>query len=253
MSYDPANCDLRRDICLNPSLIRKTHRWLGLIAAIQLLIWTGSGLFFSIVPIDDVRGTHLLQAPAALRLGYVRLLSPSDLVAQHKELKMLSLAKLQLQQRLNTPIYLAKIDDKLLTYNAETAEKLEPLTESEALSIATNSTQLLAQSATWVTEVDPGSEYRDGELPAWKIELKGVDEANLWIGANSGKVSAVRTNTWRLYDFLWGLHIMDYVDRDNFNSWLLRAFALLGVITIASGLALFFISAKQRKRAKTAY
>ena len=236
---------------MKSSFIRKAHRWLGLIAAIQLLIWTGSGLFFSIVPIDDVRGTHLLQAPPALRLEHVRLISPSELVAQHQELAMLSVGKVQLQQRLYTPIYLVKREDELLVFHAETAAKLAPLSETEAHSIATNSSQLPVQSLSWVTSVDRGSEYRDGELPAWKVELKGVDEANLWIGANSGKVSAIRTNTWRLYDFLWGLHIMDYVDRDNFNSWLLRAFALLGVMTIASGLLLFFISAKQRKRAKT--
>ncbi len=236
---------------MKSSFIRKAHRWLGLIAAIQLLIWTGSGLFFSIVPIDDVRGTHLLQAPPTLRLEHVRLISPSELVAQHQELAMLSVGKVQLQQRLYTPIYLVKREDELLVFHAETAAKLAPLSETEAHSIATNSSQLPVQSLSWVTSVDRGSEYRDGELPAWKVELKGVDEANLWIGANSGKVSAIRTNTWRLYDFLWGLHIMDYVDRDNFNSWLLRAFALLGVMTIASGLLLFFISAKQRKRAKT--
>jgi hypothetical protein len=233
---------------LNPSLIRKTHRWLGLIAAIQLLIWTASGLFFSIVPIDDVRGTHLLQAPPALRLNHVRLISPSSLVSQHQELAMLSLGKVQLQQRLYTPVYIVTLENKLSVYHAETAKKLPPLTETQALSIATNTTRLPILSATWITEVSQGSEYRDGELPAWKIELNGVDEANLWVGANTGKVSAIRTNTWRLYDFLWGLHIMDYVDRDNFNSWLLRAFALLGVITVASGIALFFISAKQRKR-----
>ncbi len=236
---------------MKSSFIRKAHRWLGLIAAIQLLIWTGSGLFFSIVPIDDVRGTHLLQAPPALRLEHVRLVSPSELVAQHQELAMLSVGKVQLQQRLYTPIYLVKREDELLVFHAESAEKLAPLSENEAHSIATNSSPLPVQSLSWVTSVERGSEYRDGELPAWKVELKGVDEANLWIGASSGKVSAIRTNTWRLYDFLWSLHIMDYVDRDNFNSWLLRVFALLGVFTIASGLLLFFISAKQRRGQRT--
>ncbi len=233
---------------LNPTFIRKTHRWLGLIAAIQLLIWTASGLFFSIVPINDVRGTHLLQTPPALRLDHVRLVSPNDLVSKHRELAVVSLGKIQLQQRLYTPVYIVKLADGLSVYHGETAEKLPPLTESEALSVASNATHLQALSATWVTEVSQGSEYRNGELPAWKIELNGVDEANLWIGANTGKVSAIRTNTWRLYDLLWSLHIMDYVDRDNFNSWLLRIFALLGVIAVASGFALFFISAKQRKR-----
>ena len=199
------------------------------------------------MPINDVRGSHLLQALPTLRLEHTRLISPSILAAQHKELAMLSLGKIQLQQRLYTPVYLVKQENKLLVYNAETGDKLPPLTQAQALSIATNASPLPVLSATWVTEVKRGSEYRDGELPAWKIELNGADEASLWIGANTGKVSAIRTNTWRFYDLLWSLHIMDYVDRDNFNSWLLRAFALLGVITVVSGIALFFISAKQRK------
>ncbi|MBC8124060.1 MAG: hypothetical protein H7Y22_19760, partial [Gemmatimonadaceae bacterium] len=36
--------------------LRKAHRYLGLIAGLQLLFWTVSGLYFSLVPIADVRG-----------------------------------------------------------------------------------------------------------------------------------------------------------------------------------------------------
>ena len=86
---------------------------------------------------------------------------------------MLSLGRIQLQQRLHTPVYVVKRADKLLVYNAETGRKLLPLTETEALSIATNASRLPVLSATWVTEVKRGSEYREGELPAWKIELAG--------------------------------------------------------------------------------
>ena len=54
---------------------------------------------------------------------------------------MLSLDNVELQQRLYTPVYLVKLEDKLSVYHAETAEKLSPLTETEALSIATNATR----------------------------------------------------------------------------------------------------------------
>ena len=36
--------------------IKFLHRWLGLFASIQLLLWTLSGLFFTIPDIKDVRG-----------------------------------------------------------------------------------------------------------------------------------------------------------------------------------------------------
>lgn len=226
--------------------IRKSHRWLGVVAAVQLLIWTGSGLFFAVMPIDNIRGIQLIKQPATLRLGYVNMVSPSSLVRRHKELAMLSVAQVEINQRLNTPVYVVKTEDRWLVYNAETAEKLAPLTADEAKAIAANNTDLPLLSTTWVTAVEPGSEYRDGELPAWKVELEGSDHANLWIGAHTGQLRAVRTTNWRIYDFLWSLHIMDYQGRDDFNSWLLRGFALLGVSTILSGIVLYVLSRRRK-------
>lgn len=239
---------MQRRKFLKQLFIRKSHRWLGVVAAVQLLIWTSSGLFFAVMPIEDIRGTQLLTQPATLRLGYVSMVSPSSLVRQHKELSMVSLAQVQVNQRLNIPIYRVKIKDSWLVFNAETAEKLAPLTADEAKAIAANNTDLPIRAATWVATVEPGSEYRDGELPAWKVELEGSGHANLWIGANTGQLRAVRTTSWRIYDFLWSLHIMDYQGRDNFNSWLLRGFALLGVSTILSGIVLFVLSIRRKKR-----
>lgn len=233
---------------VNQSRIRKIHRWLGTIAVVQLLIWTVSGLFFAVIPIDDIRGSQLIESPATFRLGHVKLVSPSSLVSRYSELSTVRVDQIQIKQRLNTPIYLVKVAGNWAVFNAESAEKMKPLTEAEAYSIASNSSPFAVRSATWITSLEPGSEYRDGELPAWKIELKGPDNANLWIGAHSGQVNAVRTTNWRIYDFMWSLHIMDYTGRDNFNSWLLRGFALLGVITVLSGIVLIIHSLRRNRQ-----
>ena len=233
---------------MNPVFISKAHRWLGIVAALQLFIWTGSGLFFAVIPIDAIRGFHLVETPASFRLGYVRLIPPSSLVRENKELAMVSLDQVRITQRLNTPIYLIETKAKTWVFNAETAKRLAPLTEDEANIVASNSTNLPLRSVTWVEAVEPGSEYRDGNLPAWKVELDSPDHAALWIDANSGEVRAVRTRTWRIYDFLWSLHIMDYQGRDNFNSWLLRGFALLGVVTIVSGVIMFVLTRRRKRR-----
>ena len=227
---------------------RKAHRWLGMVAALQLLVWVGSGLFFSILPIEEVRGGKLLEPAAAFRLQHVKLLSPNALLRQHKALADVSIDEIQIKQRLNTPIYLIPDQHQALAFDAETGKQLEPLNEDEARLIADNRLNRPILSATWVTSVPPGSEYRNGELPAWKIETGGAEGANLWIAATSGQVTAVRTDYWRLYDFLWGLHIMDYSGRENFHSWLLRGFALLGLVTIVSGAILFFMTRARRQR-----
>ncbi len=45
-------------------LLRKTHRWMGLLIGIQLLFWILGGLYFSIIPIENIRGEHLVTRHA---------------------------------------------------------------------------------------------------------------------------------------------------------------------------------------------
>ncbi len=43
-------------------------------------------------------------------------------------------------------------------------------------------------------------------------------------------------------------HTMDYQTRDNFNTTLLRAFSLLGLITVISGFLLWFVTSKTMRK-----
>jgi hypothetical protein len=45
-------------------------------------------------------------------------------------------------------------------------------------------------------------------------------------------------------------HTMDYQSRDNFNTTLLRAFSLLGLITVMSGFLLWAISSPRFRKLK---
>lgn len=237
-----------KDAALKQRVIRKAHRWLGIVAAVQLLIWTGTGLFFAIMPIDGIRGAGIVEQSAAFRLKHVNLIPPNQLVRGNPELDNVSVDEVHIKQRMSTPVYLVTVDNQWLAYDARTGGRLSPLDENQARMIARNNSRAEVRSAILATELPPGSEYRGGELPAWRVELETPDSAVLWIGANSGQINAVRTSQWRLYDFLWSLHIMDYRGRDNFNTWLLRGFALLGVITMVSGVWLFFRSLGRGRR-----
>ncbi len=210
----------------------------------QFLIWTSSGLYFSIMPIEDIRGEHLLQDSATFRLNHVKMVPPSSLVRDHPELSQVNADQVRIMQRLNQVIYVIKTKEDWFVFDAETSDKLPPLSEHQAKTVAANRTSLPVLSATLIEAVGAGSEYRGGELPAWRVEMEGADGARLYVGANSGKVTAVRTSYWRIYDFLWSMHIMDYIDREDFNHILLQAFALLGLVTIISGIVLFVSSTR---------
>ena len=50
-------------------VVRKTHRYLGLIIGIQFLAWTISGLYFSWTNIDEIHGgSSLLPNDAGLTI-----------------------------------------------------------------------------------------------------------------------------------------------------------------------------------------
>jgi uncharacterized iron-regulated membrane protein len=71
------------------------------------------------------------------------------------------------------------------------------------------------------------------------------DNIKVYLDAFSGEIVAIRSSSWRLWDFLWGLHIMDYIDRDNINNLLIKIFSILALISSLSGVILFFISRKK--------
>ena len=48
------------------------------------------------------------------------------------------------------------------------------------------------------------------------------------VDAGSGEVTAVRHDRWRLFDWFWMLHIMDYDERSDFSTPLLTGGRVYG-------------------------
>ena len=80
------------------------------------------------------------------------------------------------------------------------------------------------------------------------INYKSDENLKAYISIKNAKFQTVRHRDWRWFDFLWMTHTMDYQGRDNFNTWLLRAFSLLGLLTVLSGFALGWVTWSKQKR-----
>ena len=111
-----------------------------------------------------------------------------------------------------------------------------------------------AVSVTQVAEASP--EYR-GALPAWRVDFDDGANRALYVAADTGAVTARRSTLWRVYDFLWGLHIMDWRAHEDFNSWLLVIATALGLVIIVSGIVLLpsrlgYTAWRRRRRALNA-
>jgi len=119
---------------------------------------------------------------------------------------------------------------------------LEKLSREQATSIVSSVTSLTPLAVEEIIDPEPGSEYRGRDLPLFKVVTKDQenDEINVYVDAISGQVVAIRSEQWRLWDLMWGLHIMDWETRDEINNWLLKLFSVLALISSLTGVFIFF-------------
>jgi uncharacterized iron-regulated membrane protein len=66
-------------------------------------------------------------------------------------------------------------------------------------------------------------------------------KTRLYISPETGEIESRRNKIWRLYDFFWMLHIMDYDERENFNNPLLKIAAVTGTLFAVTGFYLVIV------------
>lgn len=214
--------------------IRKTHRYLGLFLGIQFLFWTISGLYFSWTNIDDIHGDQFKNLKYQSQ-AFDNLISPSELnVAE-------GVHTIEIRDLNNKPYYWV---NKKQLYHAIDGSLKSSVTKEEALYVAKNymKSDLKVTTIEHINKVDKHHEYREKLLPAYVVSYKNDEALKAYVSVIDGKFQTVRHRSWRWFDFLWMTHTMDYQGRDNFNTIVLRAFSLLGLITVLSGFLLWFTS-----------
>lgn len=232
--------------------LRKLHLWFGIGIGLQLGLWLISGLFMTLFPIDQVRGTHLrAQHSAEIISPNLDVLGPSDIVSKHT----LNPQSVTLKMLNEQPVYIVTSEDKTQVFDAMTGAVWETLDEALATQIAVTSYvgRSTETAASFFEDKAPREYGRDG--PVWRIDFKKPDAASFYVDATTAEVKAVRTGLWRTFDFMWGLHIMDWSNRENFNSWWLKAVAALSVFFFLTGFALVVLrlrsAFRRRRKSKT--
>ena len=150
----------------------------------------------------------------------------------------------------NSPFYWI---NKEQLYNAIDGSLKAAITKEEALYVAKNYMKkgLEVVEINLIDKTGKHHEYREKLLPAYVITYANDENIKAYVSIKDGKFQTVRHQSWRWFDFLWMTHTMDYEGRDNFNTIVLRAFSLLGLITVLSGFLLWFTSSPTiRKKLK---
>ncbi|MEZ6011755.1 MAG: hypothetical protein R3C08_07770 [Hyphomonas sp.] len=209
--------------------MRQVHNVLALVVGVQVLLWIVSGLFFTLFPIETIRGEPLRAAVEETLVppegGW---LAPSEIAARA--------ARVTLKPWLGRAVYVVEAEGITRMLDASTGEALSPLDEAAARAVAEHgwAGQGTLQSASLIAKA-PSESGRPGQ-PMWRVEFDGADKATLWITPDTGEVRAVRTGLWRTYDLLWGLHIMDWSARETFTTWWIKATAFGALAMTLAGI-----------------
>ena len=211
------------------NIVRNTHKYLSFFISLQLFLWTISGIYFAFNKIELVRGEqYRLTESFPVNFNEVNF-SRSD-VYQIKAIK-----------RLDEIIFVVNASKGTEYLNA-LGTPVSKLSKSEVFEIVSSSSTLEPIDLEEITESSKGSEFRGRDLPLYKVtSINDKDmKINLYLNVFSGEITAVRSLQWRIWDLMWGFHIMDWQTRDKINNIFLKIFSILALVSSISGILLFF-------------
>ena len=211
------------------NIVRNTHKYLSFFISVQLFLWTVSGIYFAFNKIELVRGEqYRLTESFPINFDEVKF-SRSD-VQQVKAVN-----------RLGEIIFVVS-SSMGVEYLDAFGSPVNKLNKNEVFEIVSASSTLMPIDLEEITESSKGSEFRGRDLPLFKVtSLNEKDKKiNLYLNVFSGEITAVRSLQWRIWDLMWGFHIMDWRERDNIDNLLLKIFSILALVSSITGILLFF-------------
>jgi len=216
--------------------MRRLHKWVGLVLAIQFLLWMSSGVVMSLLDANKVRGQEWRIKPAAPGAWPAGVLEADAVLAAARE----NVMAISSGWLLDRPVYKLQNDKRSWLVSARDGAPLAidaPL--AAALARASYSGPGTAGTPRLL---DWSLESRAHKEPVWRVDFSDADETSVYVSAVSGAVLEHRNSTWRLFDIFWMLHIMDYSERTNFNNPLLVSSAIGGLWMALTGVWLLLTS-----------
>jgi hypothetical protein len=218
--------------------LHKWHIWLGWLVGVPLILWTASGLFMAARPIEEVRGEHLRAEP--LMQTATSPISPP--------LGPRPVEKLTLEQRVSGPVWVIQYrGGDLRRTDPTTGAFLPRVSAPEAAALAAayyagKSKQVSVRH--FAADKAPLDLHKN--RPSWQISY--TDGTRLYVDADAGSLLALRTDQWRLYGVMWGLHIMDLQTREDSQNFMPILFAAMAFFALL--LAFWMQIERQRRQRK---
>lgn len=223
------------------------------LVGLQFLIWSVTGVYMVSMDIHFIHGETLQKTEKSkVELNTISY-SITELITSFP-----SADKITLVNRLKRPIYQFRVSKpikKWLVVDAQTGKLLPYINQTQAVNIAKSSYSQLDKISNVHLILDKSelpSELSSRHLPVWQVTFDHYSAPTFYINQQTGSIVAKRHDFWRIFDWMWRFHIMDYDDGENVANWFLLLVALLGSLAAVSGAVLtyFRVLKSQKVRLK---
>ncbi|WP_236559751.1 PepSY domain-containing protein [Colwellia sp. 20A7] len=225
---------------------RKYHKWLMLFVGFQFVVWSISGAYMVIFDLDYIHGDNLVvNNQSSLKESQINY-PVAKLYRHYPNAKNVELTSIQ-----GNAVYRFSNDDGKHLLSADTGILLSPINERYAVGIAKYSyiqSNTVIKKVSLITE-NPPFELSARHLPVWRVDFKGFSNPSLYINTQTGEVVTKRHLFWRIFDWMFSFHVMDYVEEDASNK-LLFVFIVLSLVASFFGLILTYFYVFKRSSNK---
>jgi uncharacterized iron-regulated membrane protein len=217
-------------------LLRRLHKWIGLLIGLQLVLWTLSGAAMSLLDHHEVQGGEAV-APSPLPLPV-----PSGWDALRASGAGGSISAMTLRPLLDGHVLEIATPKGASLIDAGTGRAVvidQPLAARIAKAAHPKGAPILSVSKLTSLELA----VREHELPIWRVDFSDERNSSYYVSATTGKLLERRNDAWRWFDFVWMLHNMDYVNRTSFNHPYIVVAGICAFWLALSGVLLLFRTA----------
>lgn len=217
-------------------LSTQIHKWVSLVVGLQVIFWVVGGLVMVSIPIERVRSEHHVRQvvipplpPGVMPLAEVAARTGS------------APTRAELRSTLRGPVWiLTSAGQPPVTVSALTGTALPAMTADEARSAAVAAYAGKGEPRAVRYLASPSGET-GRDTPVWRVDFDDGERTAFYVSPATAEVETRRSAVWRLYDFMWRLHILDFKDGENFNHPLLIGLTGLTLALLITGLILLVV------------